>query len=1049
MHHSLKHKLQVHVQAGYPGLFIQSSEEARVDQLIAELASELQLHPKEWNLGYGWVNFDNKQPRNQDAAQTDLANCLPALLDDDLAHKLIVIKDARLALENQPLATARLKQLLNRIQRHHRGEAAVVLVAESLFIPAQIEAQITLLPLPLPGRDEIASQVEAYARQHAFTIPADLNARLHATCSGLSQAEIQQVLAMVRLHQDTLDEDALKLIHQEKEQIIAKSGVLEMIKVSESAEDIGGLENLKLWLQRRAEIFRRLPEATQAGVKAPKGVLIAGMPGCGKSLTAKAAASLFQLPLLRLDIGSLLGKYVGESEHNMRRALAMAESVSPCILWIDELEKAFVGMNNQNASEVSSRLFGYFLTWMQEKTGTVFVIATANNISALPPELLRKGRFDEVFYVGFPHVEERKAILGIHLKDLWPSLSDAEQESLASQCRDYAGADIQNAINEARESAFLSGAALGFGLLQESIRHTVPLRETLRDQIGKYEELFEKLKLKPASHSQGLSVVQMIKMAEDPNPMARLEVAQHGDCPDDLLEKLASDERQDPRVLKAVFANPRCPQALLSARMVLPPEDRGYDADLRELAHLHPNAPESLLLDRIKSGLLDDLLCLRLAKTEHCPAGILRALANAKVARQGHELLEQVLRHPHCPEEVLELCLSETTPATVNTALAPLLRTDKLRGIAASHPRLNESLQLTLTRHGNSEVRLALAKNPALCESAREALREDPELLVRRALESAVRTTATSRAGQTQTTASQLAQLRAGTLSEEELASLASETALAEELQHWLMDTHTESVALALAGNPCLCGEVQGYLALHGSPAVREALARNPGLDETQQQYLLETGSKEVRIALASNPGTSAQTQQALGQDQEWQVRASLAGNRYLSAELLTALWHSSDIVSVRQELAGNPSVDVTTQEIIESGYLYLTELAQNPALAPHLMSRFLQKGWQAREALAKNSSLTPEVMAALASDGDRDVLQAIASNPALPEALQARLIASDGNVQQALAGNPALAPAQQAELLEKGDASVRSKLQHNPALTAANRRRLEQLLNP
>ncbi|MSU93960.1 AAA family ATPase [Pseudomonas mandelii] len=593
---SLNDKLHAHLSAGYPGFYIQSSEEARVDRILTLAGINLQLHLMEWNLAYGWVDFRTKQPRTE-ATQTELAYCLPALADEDLSRKLIVIKDAKAALENQPLAIARLKQLLNRIQRHHRGECAVVLVAESLFIAPQIEAQITLLPLPLPGREEIIEQIKSFADEQNLIIPQALLPRLAATCSGLSEEEIRQVLAMVQQPHPELNEAALGLIHYEKEQIIAKSGVLEMVKVGETASDIGGLENLKQWLKRRAEIFRRLDEAEGAGVTAPKGVLIAGMPGCGKSLTAKAAAHLFQLPLLRLDIGSLLGKYVGESEHNMRRALTMAESVSPCILWIDELEKAFVGMGSGEGSEVSSRLFGYFLTWMQEKTGAVFVIATANNISALPAELLRKGRFDEVFYVGFPNAKERSAILGIHLRQDWGQLTEQQQQTLTALCRDYSGADIQNAVGEARESAFLDGQLLTHEDIERAIRATVPLRETLREQVGKYEVLFEKLKLKPASRIDGLNIAQMIQLADSPNPVRRKEVARHLECPDDLLEKLSADT--DLEVRLSVYRNPNCTERLLASCLSKDKKAPDFDMSTYRLSCLHPRAPMDLLASEL------------------------------------------------------------------------------------------------------------------------------------------------------------------------------------------------------------------------------------------------------------------------------------------------------------------------------------------------------------------------------------------------------------------------------------------------------------------
>ncbi|WP_339240029.1 AAA family ATPase [Geobacillus sp. FSL W8-0466] len=181
--------------------------------------------------------------------------------------------------------------------------------------------------------------------------------------------------------------------------MIKKSGILEMIPLKESFDEIGGLDNLKEWLFNKSRVFKNMNKAIEYGVDIPKGVLVVGMPGCGKSLNAKATAHLFRIPLLRLDMGRLMGKYVGESEANMRKAIKLAEAISPCVLWIDELEKAFAGIGNSGNTEVASRLFGHFLTWMQEKQSPTFVVATANDISNLPPELLRKGRFDEIFYV--------------------------------------------------------------------------------------------------------------------------------------------------------------------------------------------------------------------------------------------------------------------------------------------------------------------------------------------------------------------------------------------------------------------------------------------------------------------------------------------------------------------------------------------------------------------------------------------------------------------------------------------------------------------------
>jgi hypothetical protein len=241
----LKTKIKSHILAGYPGLYIHSGEESRVDTLLQEISTELTLSPKEWNLGYGWVDFHNKQPRNTQSQATELAESLPSLLDDDLDGKLLIIKDARSALENQPLAVARLKQLLNRIQRHHRSKTAVVLVSETLHIPVQIESQITLLPLSLPQGEEINQQLSSFCQMLDLFVPENMHQRLHTACCGLNQEEIRSVLALVRQQHEQINDEALALIQHGKEQIIAKSGVLEMLHVIENATDIGGLENLK------------------------------------------------------------------------------------------------------------------------------------------------------------------------------------------------------------------------------------------------------------------------------------------------------------------------------------------------------------------------------------------------------------------------------------------------------------------------------------------------------------------------------------------------------------------------------------------------------------------------------------------------------------------------------------------------------------------------------------------------------------------------------------------------------------------------------------
>lgn len=1028
----LKDKIKSHLRAGYPGLFIQSAEEARVDTMLQDVAAQLQMHPKEWNLGYGWVDFFHKQPRDSQPGKTDLADSLPSLLDDDLDHKLFIIKDARSALENQPLAVARLKQLLNRIQRHHRGKAAVVLVSETLHIPAQIEAQITLLPLPLPRGEEISQQLDSVCQGLDLLVPEALRQRLHAACSGLNQEEIRSALAMVRQHHEQINDAALVLIQHEKEQIIAKSGVLEMLRVSENATDIGGLENLKAWLARRAQIFRRLGEAREARVQAPKGVLIAGMPGCGKSLTAKAAAGLFQLPLLRLDIGSLLGKYVGESEHNMRRALSMAESVSPCILWIDELEKAFVGMNSGSGSEVSSRLFGYFLTWMQEKTGAVFVIATANNITALPPELLRKGRFDEVFYVGFPNAVERAAILDIHLKGEELGLDAQQRSTLVTQCRDYAGADIQNAINEARETAFLDNRPLKFEDLGAAIELTVPLRETLREQVAKYEELFEKLKLKPASASDGLSVAQMIQMADSHNALRREEVARHEDCPDDVLEKLVGDI--DNKVRTAAYGNPNCPEKLLTLRINIVEGQPGFDLGLLHLACLHAHAPHDLIaaqFDRLK---LDADQRRQLARKTDDESLQQRLFADQEPR------VRRALAVNKAVGKALQLQLAKDTAVTV-------------RDYLISNDNLHPEVQEQLARDASYEVRESLARRDDLSETVLLLLTRDVDQDVLEAL-----------AGRSGTTAlPDPVQLELVKCNADVRECLARNDNLGAPAQLLLARDPSSEVRRVLAVQPNLTSAALQCLT-SDEDTVQASLAGNEHLGSALLQMgLCQHSSEPVRVALAENPSLNATVQARLVKDPSAKVREALAGNKNLDESLLEPLmrdedndvrerlvrWRDAVAPSVQRHLAKDPNVTIRRYlaragDLLEEVQHLLANdqpevqqaLAGNAALITEVQQRLLERGdAELLRELAGNKTLAPTLQARLADDSNVEVRCELARNQALAGPVAEKMIDDVEAVQKALAANRHLNEAQYMRLYKVGNDETREKLAGNSSI--------------
>ena len=490
--------IRAHIESHYPLLYLVTFEEKQADQLITQLAAEDNRKICEWNLARGvMVNFEYKQPL---AAYRDLAGTLEDWLNEELTNHFLIIKDAHLAMRDNPLVIARLKALANKLLDDTETTATVILVSSQSCVPPELEKFITLFDLPLPDEETIRTIIKQFVERLDETIDDKSLNDLTLAFRGLSKHEITQLLYRGYQQDGHVGSEDIELVLKEKEQIIKKSGILDMVSTVEDLDHVGGLTQLKTWLKQKANVLHNLNEALAFGVEAPKGVMIVGMPGCGKSLTAKATASLFKLPLLRLDVGSLMGKYVGESESNMRRALRLAEAVSPCVLWVDELEKAFVGIGSGGAgSEVATRLFGYFLTWMQDKTGAVFVLATANDISALPPELLRKGRFDEIFYVDFPKPDEREGIFTIHLAKRKNSAA-IDVKKLAEKTDGFSGADIEAVVKEAIEVAFVDNRTeLTTERLINVIDNTHPLKVVMKDKVKEYEDKFKNLKIKAAS----------------------------------------------------------------------------------------------------------------------------------------------------------------------------------------------------------------------------------------------------------------------------------------------------------------------------------------------------------------------------------------------------------------------------------------------------------------------------------------------------------------------------------------------------------------------
>ena len=358
----------------------------------------------------------------------------------------------------------------------------------------------------MPTLKEIACIIVDFTKEMETKIDPEVVDELALSFLGLNEFQIHQILNLAYQDGGCLDKDDKRLILREKEQFLKKSGMLELVRFSDKMDDIGGLENLKEWLQCKEKIFSNMDKALKFGVDVPKGIMIIGMPGCGKSLTAKATAGLFKIPLVRLDVGRLLGKYVGESEGNMRKALHLAEAISPCVLWVDEIEKAFSGVGKNGGSDVTTRLFGQFLTWLQEKENTVFIVATANDISQMPPEFLRKGRFDELFFVDLPNADERRKIIEIHLKKRkkWNSEFDTcFPEEIIKNTEGFNGADLEAVVKGAIENAFINNRKeITAGNLLVEIRNTNSISKTMKDKIDEIARTIQKMDIKRASKEE-------------------------------------------------------------------------------------------------------------------------------------------------------------------------------------------------------------------------------------------------------------------------------------------------------------------------------------------------------------------------------------------------------------------------------------------------------------------------------------------------------------------------------------------------------------------
>lgn len=482
------------VNAGFPYIYIPSYEEERITNTIRNIVNDKDLIKSDRKL-YVWTQTDGLV--TEDSKIRDTSNPINAIESAVRSNEdaIYIFKDFHIYFgsdRNSRPDYAVIRKLRDVIPILKSSRKTVVFISAKLVIPCDMEKEISILEFPLPNAEEIQSLLEdliSGLSPENVRLSNDDKIMLSRSALGLTMQETENAFCRAIVKLKGLDVNAISIIHEEKNQVVKKTGVLEFVKSDLKIDDIGGLENLKKWLIHRNNSWTE--RAMEYNLPAPKGVLITGVPGCGKSLTAKAMSAIWGLPLLKLDMGKIFGGIVGSSEENMRKAIATAEAVSPSILWVDEIEKGFSGLKSNGDSGTSARVFGTFLTWMQEKTKPVFVIATANDISSLPPELLRKGRFDEIFFVDLPTKKEREKIFKVHINKRIKSSSvhheitadDSVCSELAKISAGYVGAEIEQIVISAMYEAFYLNRGLKKDDIIKAIKETVPLSSTQREQI--------------------------------------------------------------------------------------------------------------------------------------------------------------------------------------------------------------------------------------------------------------------------------------------------------------------------------------------------------------------------------------------------------------------------------------------------------------------------------------------------------------------------------------------------------------------------------------
>lgn len=504
---SFETELDLYLRARYTLVVVVTIEEERALQAVTAVCEKRRRPCLAWDLADGFTALSGHNGALPSARDPMSVIEQVEKADGDVTF---VLKDFHDCWTNPQVK----RKLRSAVQRLKFTRKSVIVISPSRSVPDELKDEAVVVELPLPDSAQLNDVLSSLTGTPGVKV--DLTAagreKLGQAALGMTAAQARRSYAKAIVRDNALDDRHIDVVVREKQEVIRESEALEFYGVHETPDDVGGLDVLKQWLRLRERAFTQ--EARDYGLPAPKGIALIGIPGTGKSLTAKMIGGLWRLPLLRLDVGALFGSLVGEAEERTRKALRLAETVAPCVVWIDEMEKALA--HGGGDSGTSTRVFGTILTWMQEKTAPCFVVGTANDISSLPPEVLRKGRFDEIFFLDLPTADERAEILGVHLRKRRRLATDFDVAGLAAVAEGYVGSEIEQAVVDAMYVGFNAGREFTTDDIRAALARQVPLSVSQRETIGSLRTWLREGRAQSASFAETVEAERQFVVPLEP-----------------------------------------------------------------------------------------------------------------------------------------------------------------------------------------------------------------------------------------------------------------------------------------------------------------------------------------------------------------------------------------------------------------------------------------------------------------------------------------------------------------------------------------------------